>query len=129
MAPVIFLLATVTKALEPLAVSHSSGGGMGAPAFPYPVGWAIVVIEMIKLGVCAAALQVQLLWLPRHGFQRTALVQLDGLQFLRLGIPALLLAIANWGMFAALARLDPLLYQIFIKTIIIFATAVVSQYV
>ena len=117
-----FAAATVSKALEPLAVGYSSDGARGS--FPYSVGWAIVTIELVKLVVCAAALLVQLRGAGPQ--QRAALVRLDGTQLARLAIPGLLLALTNWGMFAALALLDPLLYQIVIKAVIISATAALS---
>ena len=135
----VFVLATLTKALEPLAISHSRARGEGQlpNTFPYSFGWAVVVIEMIKLGApappsshapplppidcftsaergesltdpgapvvaCGVGLAVQLRGLSSS--DRAAATALDTTQFGRLGIPGLLLALTNWGMFAALAR-------------------------
>ena len=125
-AAAVFAAATVSKAMEPLAVGSSSHGADGT--YPYSVGWAIVVIEMTKLSVCAAALLVQLRSAASER-ERSALIRLDAVQLARLAIPGLLLALTNWLMFAALATLDPLLYQVVIKAVIITATAALSHLV
>jgi drug/metabolite transporter (DMT)-like permease len=123
-AAAVFAAATVSKALEPIAVGRSSHGADGT--FPFAVGWAIVVIEMVKLAVCAAALLLQLRS-AADGRERSALTRLETVQLARLAIPGLLLACTNWLMFAALSTLDPLLYQVVIKAVIITSTAVLSH--
>lgn len=122
----VFAAATVSKALEPIAVGRSSHRTDGS--YPYSVGWAIVVIEMTKLAVCAVALLVQLRTVASE-HERSALVKLDAVQLARLAIPGLLLALTNWLMFAALSALDPLLYQVVIKAVIITSTAALSHVV
>ena len=110
-AAAVFAAATVSKALEPLAVGSSSHRASG---LTYSVGWAIIVIEMTKLAVCAVALLVQLRSTTGER-DRNELIKLDTVQLARLAIPGLLLALTNWLMFAALSTLDPLLYQVVIK--------------
>lgn len=125
-AVAVFAAATVSKALEPIAVGSSSHRSDGT--YPYSVGWAIVVIEMTKLAVCAVALLVQLRSAASE-HERSALIKLDAVQLARLAIPGFLLALTNWLMFAALSTLDPLLYQVVIKAVIITSTAVLSHVV
>ena len=62
----VFAAATVAKALEPLSVGHS------AP-YPYSFGWAIGMVEITKLLVCAFLLALQLR--NTTTVERAALVQ------------------------------------------------------
>jgi hypothetical protein len=60
-AGTLFVVATVAKAVEPLAVGHSSRHGATQPeGQEFSIGCAVVLVEVLKLVVCGAALLCQL---------------------------------------------------------------------
>ena len=121
---VLLMVATLAKALEPLAVGH--GAIHNAGVYRYSFGWAAVVIEMLKLVACSCALVLQIHCCDYTAKERAQLMRVDIGQFSRLAIPGFLLALTNWGMFASLALLEPLLYQIVIKAVIVIGTALLG---
>ena len=111
----IFIIATFTKAWEPLSVALSQ---QRVPPFPFSA--LLVLCETSKL-----IATMPIIW---HGGGCVAVASLFSRESAAmLAPPAALLAVCNFGLGYAVPRLDPMSYQVVFKAVSVCATALFSR--